>query len=99
MRAVIYARFSSLNQRDASIEDQVRLCREWLERNDFRGQQTYADRAMSGSDMLRPGIQALIEDCRSGKVDLVIAEALDRTAEIKPTLPLSSSTLPSPTSS
>ena len=28
MRAVIYARYSSENQRDASIEDQVRLCKE-----------------------------------------------------------------------
>ena len=27
MRAVIYARYSSTMQRDASIEDQVRACR------------------------------------------------------------------------
>ena len=27
MRAAIYARYSSANQRDASIEDQVRQCR------------------------------------------------------------------------
>ncbi len=31
MRAVIYARYSSDNQREASIEDQVRLCRERAE--------------------------------------------------------------------
>jgi DNA invertase Pin-like site-specific DNA recombinase len=28
MRAVIYARYSSDQQRDASVEDQVRLCQE-----------------------------------------------------------------------
>ena len=30
-RAVIYARYSSDNQRDASIEDQVRQCRARIE--------------------------------------------------------------------
>ena len=33
MRAVIYARYSSSMQRDASIEDQVRACRAWIERD------------------------------------------------------------------
>ena len=32
MKAAIYARYSSDQQRDASIEDQVRLCRERLDR-------------------------------------------------------------------
>ena len=33
MRAVIYARYSSDLQREASIEDQVRLCREHITRH------------------------------------------------------------------
>ena len=78
MRAVIYARYSSDNQRDESIEDQVRLCREWLAARELVADQTYADRAISGSTLLRPGIQALIGECMAGKVELVIAEALDR---------------------
>jgi len=32
MRAVIYARYSSENQRDASIEDQLEVCRRFIER-------------------------------------------------------------------
>jgi hypothetical protein len=32
MRAVIYARYSSENQRDASIEDQLEVCRRFVER-------------------------------------------------------------------
>lgn len=32
-RVVLYARYSSDNQRDASIEDQLRLCREHAERH------------------------------------------------------------------
>jgi site-specific DNA recombinase len=40
MRAAIYARYSSDNQRDASIEDQVRLCRERIERESWSPVQT-----------------------------------------------------------
>ena len=78
MRAVIYARYSSDNQREASIEDQVRICRERLEREGWKMVQVYSDRAMSGSNLLRPGIQALIEDAMNGRFDVVVAEALDR---------------------
>ena len=45
MRAAIYARYSSDNQRDASIEDQVRLCRERIDREGWSLVQTYADRS------------------------------------------------------
>ena len=44
-RAAIYARYSSDQQREASIEDQVRLCRERAEREGWTLVQTYADRA------------------------------------------------------
>jgi site-specific DNA recombinase len=77
-RAAIYARFSSDRQRDASIEDQVRLCRERLERDGHRLIQTYVDRAQSGASMLRGGLQALIEDAMTAKFDVVVTEALDR---------------------
>ena len=59
MRAAIYARYSTDQQRDASIEDQVRLCRERIEREGWGLVQTYADRKLTGSTMLRPGVQAL----------------------------------------
>jgi len=78
MKAVIYARYSSDQQRDASIEDQVRLCRERLDREGWRLTQTYADRALSGSTMLRPGLQALLEDAMAARFDVIVAEALDR---------------------
>ncbi len=78
MRAVIYARYSSENQRDASIEDQLRLCRERIEREGWQPVSTYTDRAMSGASALRPGYQQLMEDARRGAFDIVVAEALDR---------------------
>ena len=54
-RVAIYARFSSQMQRDASIEDQMRLCRERAEREGWNIVEAYSDRAVSGASMLRPG--------------------------------------------
>jgi hypothetical protein len=55
--AAIYARYSSDRQSDASIEDQARLCEERARREGCRVVETYADRAISGASMLRPGLQ------------------------------------------
>src|SRR5919199_1939912 len=79
MRTVIYARYSSELQRDASIEDQIRLCRARIARESGWTYLTaYTDHAISGSVRLRPGYQKLLEDARAGAFDVVIAEALDR---------------------
>ena len=78
-RAVIYARYSSDLQSDASIEDQVRLCEERLLSEGNIVVQVYQDRAISGGSVQnRDGIQRLMEAVRLGGVDLVMAEALDR---------------------
>ena len=80
-RAVIYARYSSDLQSDASIEDQVRLCEEHLRSDGNTVVQVYQDRAISGGSVHnRDGIQRLMEAVRLGGVDLVMAEALDRVS-------------------
>ena len=78
MRAVIYARYSSENQREASIEDQLRLCKERIASERWDLVQVFQDRAMSGSSSLRPGYQALLAGARDGAFDVVVSEALDR---------------------
>ncbi len=78
MRSVIYARYSSNNQRDDSIEDQVRLCRAHIEQAGWAYLTAYTDRALSGATTLRPGYQKLLEDARAGVFEIVVAEALDR---------------------
>jgi site-specific DNA recombinase len=78
MRAVIYARFSSELQRDASIQDQIRLCRVRIEQEGWEYLHAYSDRAISGASALRPAYQSLLEDARHGAFDIVVAEALDR---------------------
>ncbi|CAI2931913.1 Resolvase domain [Aminobacter niigataensis] len=79
MRVALYARYSSDQQRAASIEDQFRLCREHAAREDWEIAGTYQDAGISGaSQILRPGIQKLVRDAQCGLFQLVLAEALDR---------------------
>ena len=77
-RAVIYARYSSDNQSQASIEDQVRQCRAMIEQQGWTLDGVYSDAAISGATTLRPGYQKMLEDARNGGFDTVVAEALDR---------------------
>lgn len=78
-RVALYARYSSDNQREASIEDQLRICREQAKREKWKIVGTYKDAGISGASMiLRPGIQGLLQDAQAGQFDIVLAEALDR---------------------
>ena len=75
----IYARYSSDHQKESSIEDQIRLCRERAEREGWHVTGCYKDQAMSGASLLlRHGVQLLIQDAMAGRFDMIIAEALDR---------------------
>ncbi len=76
--AAIYARYSSDLQRDASIDDQVRICKERLTRDGLRLHQVYSDRGISGSNLLRPGVQSLMADAGRGHFSVILAESLDR---------------------
>lgn len=78
-RVAIYARYSSDNQNEASIEDQFRICRDQAKRESWKVIGCYKDAAISGSTViLRPGIQMLLQDAQAGQFDIVLAEALDR---------------------
>ena len=79
MRAAIYARYSSDLQSEASIEDQVRLCRERGEQDGHEVIQVFRDCAISGGSLVnRPGMLSLMAAAKQGDFDMVIAEALDR---------------------
>ena len=77
-RIALYARYSSDQQREASIEDQLRLCRLHAEKQGWSVADSYHDRAVSGASLIRPGIQALLTDALRGRFEVVLAEALDR---------------------
>ena len=48
IKAVIYARYSSDNQREESIEGQIRECTAFAEKNGITILRHYIDRAFSG---------------------------------------------------
>src|SRR5436190_18654474 len=78
MKVAIYARYSSENQRDASIVDQFRICREFAQRQGWTIAGEYEDHAVSGATLLRSGFQAMMAVALRKRVDIVLAESLDR---------------------
>ena len=78
MRAAIYARYSSNLQSNDSIEDQIRVCKQRIEKEGWTLTEIYSDHAISGASVLRPGYQKMREDARNGAFDILVAEALDR---------------------
>ncbi len=80
MKAVIYARYSCDNQREESIDGQLRECKEFAERKGMILVDTYIDRAMSAKTDNRPEFQRMIKDSAKGIFDTVIVWKLDRFA-------------------
>lgn len=74
--AVIYARFSSSKQREASITDQLRVCREWCEREGHTVVREYTDAAISGRTDERPAFQQMVAN--AGEAQLCVVYMLDR---------------------
>lgn len=72
MRTATYARYSSENQHDASIEDQVELCRRYAAAQSWQVVSTFSDRAISGTTAQRPGYQDLLAEARRGKFNVIV---------------------------
>jgi len=80
VRAAIYARFSSDNQRDESIDAQLRAIRDYAKKNDVVIVAEYVDRAKSATTDNRPEFLQMIEDSKKGQFDVVLVHKLDRFA-------------------
>ncbi len=78
VKAAIYARYSSDNQSEASIEDQIVVCRRYADQRGWTIIDTYDDRAISGASTARPGFQAMMADAANRHFDVILAESLDR---------------------
>lgn len=80
MRAAIYARYSSDNQRRTSIDDQLRLARERCARDGWQVVAVHTDEEISAATPveLRPGSRALYTAAMAGRFDVLVIEALDR---------------------
>lgn len=83
MNAVIYARFSSDRQNEASINAQVRACTEYAERHDLTVTGIYADEAISGKESktaARAQYQKMLRDAHKGLFSVILIHKYDRVA-------------------
>lgn len=80
MKAVIYARYSSDNQREESTEGQLRECTAFAQKNDITILRNYIDRAFSAKTDNRPAFQEMIKDSGKKLFDVIIVWKLDRFA-------------------
>ncbi|MCC6912805.1 MAG: recombinase family protein [Rhodospirillaceae bacterium] len=78
LAVALYARYSSDNQSESSIGDQLRVCHSRASREGWDVVETYTDAALSGATLLRAGMQKLLADARAGRFKVVLTEALDR---------------------
>ena len=72
MTAVIYARYSSDNQREESIEGQIRECTAYAEKNGITVIKHYIDRAFSAKTDNRPEFQQMIKKRKKKLFDVVL---------------------------
>lgn len=82
LRVCAYARVSSA--KDAmlhSLSAQVSYYSSYIQQNpDWEYKGVYADEAFTGTKDNRPEFQRLLNDCRAGKLDLIITKSISRLA-------------------
>ncbi len=101
MRAAVYARYSSENQREQSIEDQIRVCRGFAARDGISVLENhiYFDEAQSGSVRSRPGLEALKRAAEDKQFDAVLVDDSSRLSRERSTPRSPTSSAASSTSS
>ena len=78
MNVVIYARYSSDNQSETSIEQQLKVCYEHCKRNNYTVVSEYKDEAISGRTDLRPQFQKMIEESKRNLFQGIVIYSVDR---------------------
>ena len=79
----IYARYSSNNQTEQSIEGQIRVCREFAQRNGIVIVGTCIDRATTDTNDNREQFQKMLKDSDKKSFDYVLVYKLDRFSRDK----------------
>ena len=80
MNVVVYARYSSHNQNEQSIEGQLEYCKNYAKQNNYNIIHEYIDRAQSGTNDDRPEFLKMIEDSNKKNFEGVLVYQLDRFA-------------------
>ena len=79
-RACVYTRVSTAEQANEgySLEEQDRKCQAAIVSKGWEYVGTYSDPGVTGRSMNRPGLQQMLSDIRSGKIQAVVIYKLDR---------------------
>ena len=79
-KAVIYVRVSTDDQASngISIENQIQKCSTYCELNDLKIIKIINDAGKSGKNLIRPGIENILEYCKNGMINSVVVYKLDR---------------------
>jgi len=79
-RAAVYARFSSDNQREESIDAQLHAIQDYADKNGIVIVAKYVDKARSATTDDRPQFLQMIEDSKEGRFNILLVHKLDRFA-------------------
>ena len=80
MKAAIYARVSTLEQATEgySIGVQKEKLTHYANAQNYEIADVYSDEGFSGKDLMRPAMLRMLDDVKSGKIDIVLIYKLDR---------------------
>lgn len=80
----VYVRVSTdKDEQISSVENQIDICRNWLERNGYEWDEScvYKDEGISGTVFLdRPAIQMILEKAKRKEISMVIFKSISRLA-------------------
>jgi site-specific DNA recombinase len=89
MKVVIYSRFSTDRQNESSIDDQVRVCSEYAQRQGWQVVEQYTDAGISGAAMgNRPGFLRMRADGMAGRFSVLLVIDTTRLARSQELAPL-----------
>ena len=77
----IYVRLSQEDERSGeslSIENQKRILTKYVNEQGWNIIDTYVDDGYSGTNFDRPGVTRLLDDAKTGKINLIIVKDLSR---------------------
>ncbi|OEH91948.1 recombinase family protein [Bacillus solimangrovi] len=84
MKYAIYVRVSTdRDEQVSSVENQVDICRNWIERNGFEWNEknVFKDEGISGTLFTeRPAIQSILGKARKKEIDMIIFKSISRLA-------------------
>ena len=78
MKAILYARVTTSDQREASLDDQLRECEDLCRREGFTVMGRETDHGISGESTDRPSYQRVLKAIERGDADVIVAHELTR---------------------